>query len=113
MRHKKLLDCVFMEKLKYISILFALFPFISSYAQIEYEYIPFPKNNAIWSEVYITPGSDLFPPVYSTYFYERFAISGEDTIINNVGYKKIYMFLDSVFNKNTASYIGALREDEQ
>ena len=74
----------------------------------EYEYIPFPTSDAIWSEIYSFKDDIHWqPPVY-----ERFAVNGEDTVINTIVYKKIYMFLDTVFNKNTASYIGALREDE-
>jgi len=83
--------------------------FISSFAQKEYEYVPFPTSDAIWSEVYyFKDDANWQPPAY-----ERFAVNGEDTIINDIVYKKIYMFLDTVFDKNTATYVGALREDDQ
>lgn len=75
----------------------------------QYEYVPFPTSDAIWSEVYhFRDDANWQPPAY-----ERFAVNGEDTVINNIVYKKIYMFLNTVFDRNTASYVGALREDEQ
>ena len=83
--------------------------FISSFAQKEYKYVPFPTSDAIWSEIYFfRDDADWQPAVY-----ERFAVNGEDIIINGIGYKKLYMFHNTDFDKNTASYIGAIREDEQ
>ena len=79
-----------------------LYHAVSSFAQ-EYKYVHFPQSDAIWSEAYIV--NDAAP-----YIYERFALNGEDTIIGKQSYKKIYMFLDSLFDKNTATYVGGLRE---
>lgn len=84
-------------------IIYLLLPFIVN-AQ-EYEYVPFPDSGAVWSEMYI-PHLETEPIIY-----ERFTLNGEDTIINTVKYKKIYLFYDSVFNKSKAIYAGALRED--
>jgi hypothetical protein len=50
-----------------------------------------------------------FPPP----ILERFALSGEDTIINTLTYKKLYIFYDTVFNPSHATCIGGIREDEQ
>ena len=88
---------------------------ISSFAQKEYKYVPFPTSDAIWSEVYYFHDDGYFHDDSEdrSPAYERFAVNGEDTIINGISYKKIYMFLNTEFDKNTASYIGALREDEQ
>jgi len=47
----------------------------SLFAQ-QYEYIPFPTENAIWSEVYY-PRNEEEP------ILERFALNGEDTLIGN------------------------------
>lgn len=83
---------------------------ISLFSQ-EYEYVPFPDSGAIWSEVYqpsINPDLTWPDPIY-----ERFTVNGEDTIINDTAYKKLYMFYDTIFNKNTATYLGGIREDEQ
>ncbi len=87
-----------------ISALLILCSYISK-AQ-EYEYVPFPDSGAIWSEIY-------FPPVLGEEepSLERFALSGEDTIINSLSYKKLYLFYDTVFNINTATYFGGIRED--
>jgi hypothetical protein len=95
-------------KIKIIVVGFILFqlcfqPIISQ----EYEYVPFPQSDAIWSEIYYFREGEG-----SIRSYERFAITGEDTVINNRNYKKIYMFMDSVFNKEEASYVGGLREDD-
>ncbi|MFC2138538.1 hypothetical protein ACFLTE_10215, partial [Bacteroidota bacterium] len=87
----------------HISILLLLISF-NIYSQ-EYQYVPFPTENAIWSEIYYFP---VFtePPVY-----ERFALSGEDTIIENITYKKLYIFYDTIFDVNNATCIGGIRED--
>ena len=79
-----------------------------SFAQKEYEYVPFPTSDAIWSEVYRFGEYNWQPPSY-----ERFAVNGEDTIINGKTYYKIYMFLNNYFDVNLSKYVGALREDEQ
>ena len=64
----------------------------------------FPDSGAIWSEVY--------RPKESPDINERFTLNGEDTIINGVNYKKLYLFSDSVFDKSKASCVGGIREDE-
>jgi hypothetical protein len=75
-----------------------------------YEYVPFPDSGAIWSEVY-QPPLDMYgnfpPPIF-----ERFTVNGGDTVLNEISYKKLYIFYDSVFNKSKATYIGGIREDE-
>jgi hypothetical protein len=75
----------------------------------EYQYVPFPDSGAIWSEVYY-PETDGNVPSSESIF-ERFALSGEDTIMNEKLYKKLFIFYDSVFNKNKASCVGGIRED--
>ena len=91
----------------FITVLF-LMP-IHAFPQT-YEYVPFPDSGAIWSEVY-QPPLDMYgnfpPPIF-----ERFTVNGEDTIINETEYKKLYLFSDSVYNKPKAICIGGIREDE-
>lgn len=71
----------------------------------EYEYIPIPTENAIWSESY-------YPGIGNgDWMFERFAVNGDDTLINDTLYNKLYLFYDSVFNTEKATYIGAIRED--
>ncbi len=83
------------------SILFAL----NLNAQ-DYEYIPLVKPGIqIWTNDY-TVCSDH-------YIFRRFAITDEDTLIDNETYKKVYYFTDSVFNPLAANCIGGLRENEQ
>ena len=97
-----------MNKKLTIIVLTSLINLIT-YSQ-EYEYIPFPDSNAIWSEIYQPPLNmygDFPPPIF-----ERFCLNGEDTIINEIRYKKLFIFYDSIFNKTKATYIGGIREDE-
>ena len=91
-----------------------IFQSISAFAQIEYEYVPFPTSDAIWTEEYIfyvPDSSDPLNPIL-TYEYDRFALSGEDTVIDNLSYKKLYVFFDDFFEKSNAQYVGGIREDE-
>lgn len=90
-------------------VLFITALFITSAFCQTYQYVPFPDSGAIWSEVYLPPlGNDGYPPPV----YERFAVNGEDTIIDNKSYTKLFLFYDSVFNKSNANCIGGIREDE-
>lgn len=84
-------------------IIYFLLPFIAN-AQ-KYEYVPFPDSAAIWSEMY--------HGVYEMYprIYERYILTGEDTILNNTQYKKLYLFYDSLFSKSKAKFVGGIRED--
>lgn len=95
---------------KNIFITVILFPLVA-FSQ-EYEYIPFPDSGAIWSEVYYYPEPAWPDTVVKQPSYERFTLNGEDTIINEISYKKLFMFFDTVFNKSKATYIGGIREDE-
>ncbi|MEA1897883.1 MAG: hypothetical protein U9N53_09505, partial [Bacteroidota bacterium] len=78
----------------------------------EYEYVAFPDLGAIWSEIYYHPEPTWPDTVHKPPSFERFAVSGEDTIINEFTYKKLYIFYDTVFVKNNATYVGGIREDE-
>ncbi|MBN1186131.1 MAG: T9SS type A sorting domain-containing protein [Bacteroidales bacterium] len=80
--------------------------FNTSLAAQEYSYVSFPDSGAIWSEVYYPPFSSEIPHIL-----ERFAVNGEDTVINSLTYKKLYIFYDTVFNKENARYVGGIRED--
>lgn len=71
----------------------------------EYEYVPFPTEGVIWSEIYYDSWWIEESP-----YYERFTLSG-DTVINDKNYKKLYVFYDTVFIKENATYIGGIRED--
>jgi len=71
----------------------------------EYSYIPIVK-----------PGLQIWTCIASSegfHHYNRFALTEEDTIMENETYKKLYFFTDSVFNPLTAECIGGLRENEQ
>ena len=72
----------------------------------EYSYVSFPDSGAIWSEVYCPSMSSGLGPIL-----ERFALPGEDTVINSLVYKKLFIFYDTVFNRENAIYVGGIRED--
>ncbi|HBN04719.1 MAG TPA: hypothetical protein DD434_02880 [Bacteroidales bacterium] len=86
-----------------LGLFFTLFAFNLN-AQ-DYEYIPLVKPGLqIWTTTATTEGYQ---------HYNKFALTEEDTIIEGVGYKKLYWFQDSVFDSLTAECIGGLRENAQ
>lgn len=76
-----------------------------------YEYVPFPTGNAIWSEFYQT--SEFGYPPYFYRYYDKVAMTNEDTIVNGKTYKKLYIFNDSIFNIYNATYLGGIREENK
>ena len=75
---------------------------ISTQAQ-DYSYIPMVKPGVqIWTTIATTDGYR---------HYNRFALTDEDTLIDNFIYKKLYWFQDSVFNPLVDECIGGLREN--
>ena len=83
--------------------------YISGAAAQEYQYVPFPDSGAVWSEMYNPSFGD--DDEYTK--FERFTLTGEDTLINNIQYKKLYIYLDKTFNKSNARCVGGIREDDQ
>jgi len=96
---------------KNIFTLLAIITAQISFSQ-EYKYVSFPDSGAIWSEAYYYPEPAWPDTIVKPTSYERFTVNGEDTIIKEISYKKLYMFYDSVFDKSTATYVGGIREDE-
>ncbi|MFV0502306.1 MAG: T9SS type A sorting domain-containing protein [Bacteroidales bacterium] len=75
----------------------------------DYEYIPIVKPGLqIWTHDRGYAGHDD-----EAYKFRRYALTEEDTIIENITYKKIYEFTDIEFNPLTAEYFGAMRETPQ
>jgi hypothetical protein len=66
-------------------------------------YVPFPTENASWSEIKWYQGTCDFPCKY------QYKMLG-DTLINSTLYLKIYKQNDSLANSVNAFYFGALRE---
>ena len=95
-----------MKKYVYSLVLGFMFTLlcITTQAQ-EYSYIPIVKPGVqIWTTI---AGNEGY------HHYNRFALTEEDTIMENETYKKLYWFTDSVFNPLTAECIGGLRENSQ
>lgn len=92
-----------MKKLVFVLLLISG---LTTYAQ-DYSYIPIVKPGIqIWTTHFASEGTN-------GYHYNRFALTEEDTLIENETYKKLYWFQDSVFNASTAECIGGLRENAQ
>ena len=74
-----------------------------------YEYIPLVKQGLqLW-----TCDKGYYGHNDEAYRFKRFALTDEDTMIDNETYKKLYFYRDVEFNPSTATYIGALRENSQ
>lgn len=93
--------------MKPTSIFFILL-FLSffTYSQ-EYQYVPFPDSNAVWSEVYWKPISDPCPG----WVYNKYALFNEDTVINDITYQKLFHTNDSEITRENSTCIGGIRED--
>ena len=74
-----------------------------------YNYIPLVKPGLqLW-----TCDKGYYGHNDEAYRFKRFALTDEDTIIDNETYKKLYFFRSVEFNPSTATYIGGLRENSQ
>jgi hypothetical protein len=73
----------------------------------EYQYVPFPDSNAVWSEVY---WKSVFKPD-PRWVYNKYALFDEDTIINGENYHKLYHTNASEITKENSTCIGGIRED--
>ena len=90
-----------------LGFVFTLFC-ISLNAQ-DYHYIPLVKPGLqLWTCDAGYSGHDD-----EAYRFKRYALTDEDTIIENQTYKKLYSFTDIEFNLTTATYLGGMRENEQ
>ena len=75
----------------------------------DYEYIPLVKPGLqLW-----TCDNGFLGYDDQAYRFKRFALTDEDTIIDNETYKKLYFYKNVEFDTATATYIGALRENSQ
>ncbi|MDY0053486.1 MAG: T9SS type A sorting domain-containing protein, partial [Bacteroidales bacterium] len=75
----------------------------------DYEYIPLVKPGLqlwTWDLGYLGYDDEA-------YRFRRYALTEEDTLINNITYKKLYEFTDIEFNPLTAIYYGGFRENSQ
>lgn len=69
------------------------------------DYVPFPTDSASWNQLY---QSSYFPGdnYIRNYTYQL----GGDTLINDIGYKKVFFRYSDPFEENF-EFIGGLRED--
>lgn len=75
----------------------------------DYQYIPMVKPGLqIW-----TCDEGYYGHDDEAYRFKRYAITDEDTIIENETYKKLYLFNTAEFDSSTASCIGGMRENAQ
>lgn len=75
----------------------------------EYQYVPFPDSNAVWSEVYWKPISEPCP----LWVYNKYALFNEDTILNGITYHKLFHTNDSKITRENSIFVGGLREENR
>jgi len=90
-----------MKKSVLILVLMMYFINTSSKAQT---YFNFPESNAVWNAV----GSNMFT---QEEWHFRYAVFG-DTVIDGVGYSKLYSMYDSTLLHPQSTYFAAIRENE-
>jgi hypothetical protein len=73
----------------------------------EYQYVPFPDSNAVWSEVYWKPYGEPAP----LWVFNKYAIFNEDTVINDIVYHKLYHTNASEITQKKSECFAGLRED--
>ena len=90
-----------------LGFVFTLFC-ISLNAQ-DYQYIPLVKPGLqLW-----TCDQGYYGHDDEEYRFKRYALTNEDTIIENQTYKKLYSFTNIEFDSTTDTCIGGMRENEQ
>lgn len=67
---------------------------------------PFPTSNAVWSELYWPPYSEIPIPLVHALFED-------DTLINDNTYSKLYLLSDTEDVLNNREYKGAIRCDSE
>lgn len=73
----------------------------------EYQYVPFPDSNAVWSEIYLKPWDEPTP----RWVYNKYALFNEDTLINGIIYNKLFRTHATEITRENSEYIAGLRED--
>jgi hypothetical protein len=74
----------------------------------EYQYVPFPDSNAVWSEIYWKPLGEPSPG----WIYNQYALFNEDTLIDGDVYHKLYHNTNaSRITRENSECIGGIRED--
>ncbi|MBP1630602.1 MAG: hypothetical protein H6Q15_1495 [Bacteroidetes bacterium] len=107
-------NIITMKKIVYKLVLGIFFTlFCTSLNAQEYQYIPMVKSGLqIWTndfEYYEQVGQDL----QKSFIFNRYALTNEDTIIQNETYKKLYSFTNNNFDVDSAICIGGIRENAQ
>ena len=90
-----------------ITVFCLLLSFVFVAQAQQYNYIPFPDSNAVWSEVYWKPVSEPCP----RWVYNKFALFNEDTVINSIPYHKLFSCNSTVLTREKSVCMGLLRED--
>lgn len=95
-----------MKKLLLFSLTISLFSMLNAQ---EYEYVPFPTSNAIWSQIYNYYGSHSFYP--NDTMNVKYALFDEDTTIFEKTYHKLFMVFDSIPSRQNAILTLFIREE--
>jgi hypothetical protein len=90
--------------LKFITTIFFTWLSVFIVTAQEYQYVPFPGSNAVWSEL---SWSSKSPAVYNKY-----ALFDEDTVINYITYHKLFHTANNAtITRENSVCIGGIRED--
>jgi hypothetical protein len=92
---------------KYFLIIGILFCIAFCATSQEYQYVPFPDSNSVWSEIYIKPWGEPAP----RWDYNKYALFNEDTVINGMAYHKLFRTHASEITRENSECIGGIRED--
>lgn len=95
---------------KLIILFLIAFLFIKINAQ-EYQYVPMPMKNAVWSEMFYYFGSLYNFP--NDTMNVKYALFDEDTTIFGETYHKLFMVLDSIPSRNNAVLTIFIREESK
>ncbi len=97
-----------MKKLLFFTSIIAACAIYTVNAQ-EYEYVPMPTKNAIWSELHM---DFLAPAIYDT-LNEKYVLFDDDTILFEHTWQKLYCSFDSIPTKENSKPFGFIREDNK
>ena len=97
----------FIKGIEKITVFLTAYLIVCNVTAQEYQYVPFPDSNAVWSEVYWKPISEPYP----RWVYNKYALFNEDTVINGITYHKLFHTNASEITLENSKPIGGIRED--
>lgn len=96
--------------LKFITTGFLIWLFAYTVEAQEYQYVPFPDSNAVWSVVFaeLDPETNWLEQKYT---YNKYALFNEDTVVSGIKYHKLFHSHTANILPHNSICIGGIRED--